>query len=247
MKPQVTVILTQFLRNTLEEQIECILNQKDVDCHIWVDWTFTDANRHFDLPKGVNASIRNHNLYHGGRFFYAMNALTEYVYIVDDDMFPQPLYLASAIEQLSKTPNSVITSYGIELTGNGYGIKSKTCWHSLRGDKPNGYDTKKVDMGGHAWVARRNDIAKFALLPRIDVSNGEDIHFSYCLNQLGIDILVLGQDADNRDRWDTEPDKSWRIGNGQSATFNRDQDHNKKRAFLVDEYVKRGWKLNCHE
>ena len=73
----VTTILSTYKRpQYLLEQIHNIKNQT-VKSDIWVDYTLVDGVHKVVLPNDVKVSYRNHNLYHIGRFYYALSAPTD--------------------------------------------------------------------------------------------------------------------------------------------------------------------------
>jgi len=84
----VTVILTVWKRNYLEEQIEAIINQTVRPYQVWIyqcgDFVNTKKLRRiFPNIQWINSSI---NLKYFGRFSLAVYAKSDYVWILDDDV-----------------------------------------------------------------------------------------------------------------------------------------------------------------
>ena len=75
----ITVILNVYKRpQYLASQIEAFNNQT-VPCNIWIDYTVPEGEEVLDLASmypNVKVTTRtNQNLFHIGRFFYALNVV----------------------------------------------------------------------------------------------------------------------------------------------------------------------------
>ena len=132
----VTVILNIYKRiGYFRQQVESIRNQT-TPVDIWVDFTpqsIDDLNLINEYPD-IKFSIRwNQNLKFHGRFNYALNADTEYIFICDDDIIPGPKYLEHCIETMETHGDSLLTTYGVILDPktNAYTLLNKAGWHTM--------------------------------------------------------------------------------------------------------------------
>ena len=125
----ITTILSCYKRpQYLLEQIHNIRNQT-VESDIMVDYTLVDGVPQVKIPNDIKVSYRNHNLYHIGRFFYALNAQSKYVFICDDDQVPGKNYLQQCID-IVEQQDSIVTSYGVNFANGfqGYTATDKHGW-----------------------------------------------------------------------------------------------------------------------
>lgn len=227
----VTTILSTYKRpQYLLEQIHNIKNQT-VKSDIWVDYTLVDGVHKVVLPNDVKVSYRNHNLYHIGRFYYALSAPTEYVFILDDDMMPGNNYIQHCID-LIEEEDCVVTGYGVTLDGKGYNPTNRFGWHTLPNDivKP-----INVDMAGQSWFMKKSTLKYIAYEEPYSYLNGEDLHFSYMLKKYtNIPIKVNTHFRDKPENWSNDPKYGYR-GRDEVATWKRD-DHKPIRDKAVDYY-----------
>lgn len=244
---KITVILNAYKRlHYLKEQIEAFENQT-VPCDIWIDYTVPEGEQTYNLqsvaPTAKITTRVNQNLYHFGRFFYALNSNTEYVFICDDDILPGRDYLKHCIETINTVGNCVVTGYGLRFDRNipEYKAVEKYGWHNIA---TGGLDTPtQVDMGGHSWFMKRESLNFILREMPLSFKNGEDLHFSYMLNKYSdIPIIVPTHKLTEPNTWSCDYDKGMKRGNDNNATFRR-PDHTSLRNKAVQHYLNNGWKL----
>lgn len=229
----VTTILSCYKRpQYLNEQINNIKNQT-VKSDIWVDYTFVDKPMFSmlpsDLPDDIKVTYRTHNLYHIGRFFYALNAQTEYVFICDDDMMPGKEYLQQCIDMVEEE-DCIVTAYGLKFGNNpGYNPTSKHGWMF-----PN-QKTVTVDMAGQSWFMKKSTLKYIAYEEPYSYINGEDLHLSYMAKKYGnIPCKVAPHRVDNPNRWSNNPLYRYR-GDDSVATY-KQANHKPLRDKAVEHY-----------
>ena len=236
---QVTVILTVWKRNHLEEQIEAFLHQSKPPYEIWVQQTQNHVNVDDTIEK-YSERVRyfyyeeNKGVY--GRFESVKDILTEYVYIVDDDIIPGVDFLDLALTKSVElnaviSPNGRILNPETNLTynfiGDGYWFEHSFCTK----------DTL-VDFGNNAWLFKAEWIKYFLNYSPLYRNNGEDIQLSASLKILGdIDTYVPKQ---------LIPYESgnirWHYSSDEHALHKR-QDFQKERAGIVQRFRNEGWRL----
>lgn len=245
--PSTTTVLNVFARpEYLPEQLKAIREQTILS-DIWIDYTVPEGGTVFDLSSiapEAKITIRfNQNLYHYGRFYYSLNATSDYIFICDDDIIPGKRYLEYCIETIQKYKNCVITGYGLifDRSKEGYQPTKRYGWHTLGSSGQKDY--QQVDMGGHSWFMRKETLNLIAREVPLNNTNGEDLHFSYMINKYSsIPIIVLPHLIDQPEKWSCDYKRGMKMGNDNNATFRR-QDHNTIRDKAVNYYLANGWKL----
>ncbi len=99
-KADVTVILTVWKRNNLDEQITALLNQTLLPANIWI--------LHYSNHVSVSERLKNYsfvdyfyaaiNLKYFGRHTLAQHSSTEYTWILDDDIIPSRTWIETCIK-----------------------------------------------------------------------------------------------------------------------------------------------------
>jgi len=231
----VTAILTVYKRDTLDLQLEHLKNQS-VPVQIWLDVTRSDfdLSKYKDYPTNLHL---NQNLKYHGRFYYALNADTEYVFIVDDDIFPGNLYMQNCIDTL-KRENAVVCGYGVTLDKSGY---KKTAIHGWR--KPQN-KIVHVDMGGHSWFMRRDTLKYIAFEQPLTYDTGEDLHFSYVCQKYGNLKTVVAPHSSDKQTWSSDPTLGMKHGTDANSSY-KQKDFVSKRGEIVKHQIQKGWKLKC--
>lgn len=237
----VTVILNVYKRKEyLKRQIESIKNQT-VPVDIWID--FTPQSKEdlslIDEYPDIKFSIRwNQNLKFHGRFNYALNADTEYIFICDDDILPGKEYLKHCIQTMNDIGDCVLTTFGVCLDPNidGYRTVKIDGWRSLN------KQPVQVDMAGHSWFFKKKYLKYLNYEEPLTRDNGEDLHFSYMVQKYGkIPIIVPTHDEEYPEKLGSEPNISMMMGSDKNATYLK-KDHQSLRSMIVKEYKKDGWK-----
>jgi hypothetical protein len=242
----VTTILNVYKRpEYLHTQYNAI-EQQTVDSDIWIDYTVPAGEQMFDLsdiaPKAKTTIRTNQNLYHIGRFFYALNAPTEYVFICDDDIIPGKNYLQHCIDTIDKVGDCIVTSYGLRLDSKVEKYQSTGIygWRNL----PSALnEPTEVDMGGHSWFLKKKNLNLITREEPINYTNGEDLHFSYLINKYSdLPLIVPTINKDDPDNWSCDFNQGMNMGNDKHATF-KNKDHNSIRDQIVKHQLNNGWKL----
>lgn len=215
MMKDVTVIFNGYKRpHTLKEQYDAMERQtiKPTFNFYWqnsVDGVSYDSNT---ASKCVSAFC-NANFGVWSRFYYALNARTNWVCIFDDDTIPGSQWLENCINTYSKHPG-LLTTIGVIVNHADYGFEKRIGW-----DNPN-EETELVDFGGHSWFFHRDMLTYFCReLPPMDhhFSVGEDIHFSHMLQKYSpYKTWVPPHPISNREMWGSL--KGWEHGGDSVAT-----------------------------
>lgn len=238
----VTVILNVYKRKKyLKQQVESILNQS-IPVDIWVD--FTPQSKEdlslIDEYPNLKFSVRwNQNLKFHGRFNYALNADTEYIFVCDDDIIPGPNYLKHCINTMEQYGDSLLTTYGVILNPNknNYSVIKREGWHSMN------VNPVKVDMAGHSWFFKKKYLKYLNYEDPISRDNGEDLHFSYMLHKYAkIPIIVPSHNRKEPDKLGCDPKLGSVYGMDEHSTWKK-SNHIPIRNKIVQTYRKDGWKL----
>lgn len=244
---KVTVILNVYKRpQYLKEQIKAIESQT-IPCDIWIDYTVPEGEQMYNLSSiAPNAKITtrtNQNLFHIGRFFYALNVQTEYIFICDDDQLPGKNYLQHCINIIENEGDCVLTGYGLRFNRNipRYHAAETYGWHNInRG----GFDTsKEVDMAGHSWFMKRSSLSYITRETPYSFENGEDLFFSYIINKYAkIPIKAAPHKVNEPENWSCDYNKGMEMGNDIHSTW-RLSNHVSIRSKSLRYYLDKGWKL----
>jgi hypothetical protein len=240
--PEVTAVLTLYNRpDYFFDQLRCI-EEQSVPCDIWVDYTLCDANKHIDiedLSKRAKVHVRyNHNLHIFGRFYLAMNITTPYVFIVDDDIFPQPDYVKSCIQIITEKKDAIAVAWGCRFSpkSNSYNKDGgQFGWNTLNSKEV------RVDWGGHAWFFKRSTLNHFNRIDPIYRHNGEDLHLSFTASVFGnVPTYVPPHPVEEPTKWSTIPKKTKKVS-AQNALNGR-SNHKQERSRAVQFYRNNNWK-----
>jgi hypothetical protein len=211
----VTVILNGFKRSAhFEAQLNAIKNQtlRPKEILFW-----QNKGDDFD-PNLTNQTIHancNHNLGVWARFAFALNAKTEYICVFDDDTIPGTKWLENCYNTI-QTHDGLLGTIGVKFTNpNNYMENVRVGW-----DRPN-ENTEVVDIVGHSWFFKREDLATFwRELPDLNHSTlvGEDMHFSYTLQKYtNKKTYVPPHPISDMEMWGSKPNVAWSIGTDEAA------------------------------
>ena len=174
------------------------------------------------------------------RFAFALNAKTEYICVFDDDTIPGSKWLENCYNTI-QTHDGLLGTIGVKFFDpNNYVSNVRVGW-----DRPN-ETTEEVDIVGHSWFFRREDLATFwRELPDMDHSPlvGEDMHFSYTLQKYtNKKTYVPPHPLNDMEMWGSKPDSAWSIGT-DSAAISRNPSNmdTMNKAFM--NYINKGFKL----
>lgn len=232
---EVTTVLTAVHRpHYLPSQIESIKEQT-VDSDIYLIW-HNDETYNLEYPAIIykNGKDRFNSLY--GRFYNSLHIKTPYVFIVDDDILPGKKYLERCIEYSKSVDDKVVIStFGVNINPD------NITYYDVRRTGTNTFlnTPLQVDMGGEGWFMKTELLQHFLREDIVEPSNGEDLHFSFCLHNVGIPIVVLDKDKKNKDTW-----QDLTLGTRGADEFGlhtTDTDHYVKRDRLLKLYSSKGW------
>ena len=245
---KVTTVLSAYRRvENLAEQIQALRNQT-VSTDIWVDYTVPEGEETVDIlniAPGVKLTVHtNQNVNYMRRFYNALNAPTEYVFICDDDIIPGKNYIQHCLDTMEQIGDCVLVGYGIRF-------KSGARDYHKRNRVPHGWfidpdQMQKhpihVDMGGQSWFFRKKHLACIAREDPLTRLTGEDLHFSYCLQKYaGISIYVPPHVAGEYDNWSCQYERGVECGRNHAS--NVQPGFHSMRSRIVAHYVDRGWRF----
>jgi hypothetical protein len=195
--PSVTAVLNLFKRGRkLEEQIYAIRSQTYPVSELLMWENGEDSSPEADVDIRIRSEK---NLGVWARFSAALNAKSDFVWMIDDDSIPGSRFLESALETFSATPG-VIGSRGLKFRTS----KSYTLYDEYGPLNPNP-DPVKVDIVGHNWIFPREWLGVFwrEYSAKFDHSlAGEDIHLSYAVQKhLGLGTYVAPHPENDLSLW----------------------------------------------
>ena len=159
------------------------------------------------------SSMSNTNFGVWSRFYYALNARTNWVCIFDDDTIPGKKWFENCLETQKAHPG-LHTTIGVIVNHADYGFERRIGW-----DGPNEFP-ELADFGGHAWFFHRDMLSHFCReLPPIDhvFSVGEDMHFSWMLQKYSeYKTWVPPHPISDREMWGSL--KGWEYGGDCHST-----------------------------
>jgi len=218
---EISVILNVYKRpETLENQIEAVLNQsvviKPENIHVW----YNKSDKPQQLPKNTNIKTYscNWNTKFWGRFTIPLLCDTEFVAMFDDDILPQKDWFKNCLDSM-KIQEGIYGGSGIIQRGKSYVPHNKIGWNGVHSDK-----ITKVDLVGHAWFFKQEWAKYLYYEKKYTFDNGEDIMFAYLSQKYGgINSYVPPHPENNKNLWSTEfnfaatvgtdDNSSWKIGN----------------------------------
>jgi glycosyltransferase involved in cell wall biosynthesis len=215
MNPRISVILNVYRRSAnFGEQLLAIKNQsvKPVEILVWENGTECVPDE-FREGLSITRGAKNYGVW--ARFAYALNATGDYVCVFDDDTIPGSQWLENCYETILKTPGLIGTRGIIFDNQNAYSM------HSDVGVYGPSSETKQVDIVGHSWFFKKDWLGDFwgELGNRFpsDIA-GEDIHFSYVLQQrLNLPTLVPPHPWHDLSLWGSNPDRAKKLGGGRES------------------------------
>lgn len=201
----VTVILNGFKRQaTLAEQIQSLKAQSyPIDKIMY--WNLKSDNPQFQPDYGllvreaIEYAETSHDYGVWGRFTFALNATTDFVCIMDDDIVPGRRYIENCLNSYEKQPGiygTLGTCFIKAGGGTTYG------WREVKNSEP-----KQVNYLYQTWFMPREVIHVFwseliseHLTKRRHI--GEDIHLSLMARKyLGLKSYVVPHPANNKEFW----------------------------------------------
>lgn len=240
MKKVTTVLSAVNRLPYLTSQLDSIKNQT-IDSDIFIVWR---NNERYSLSYPCiiyqNESKHFNSLY--GRFYNSIHIKTPYVFIVDDDILPGSKYIERCIN-FSKQNNDkvVVCTFGVNFS------KRETKYNPIfRVDQNIFLDNPlQVDMGGQGWFMKTELLNHFLHQPPVDLTTGEDLHFSYCLFKNNIPIYVLDKDKKAKETW--QDMSLGKRGEDDKAQWRTNPTHFSIRDKLVKIYTDLGWEFGANK
>jgi len=236
--PTVTVVMNVYKRAAnFEIQLDAIRGQTHPVNQILV-WENGAQSPPPNNVKSFVTSRSTKNLGVWARFAFALNAKTDFVWIIDDDTIPGRGWLENAIHTFESTPG-IIGSRGLRFHS-----KSSYVLYDEFGPRNPSDQAQEVDIVGHNWIFPTAWLGEFWS----ELSNrypsdlaGEDIHLSYAIGKhLGLGTFVPPHPASNTDLWGELPGKTHLDGTDDDA-ISRDPKSLKKFEEAYRHYIRLGF------
>jgi len=219
----------------LQEQIEAVKNQTIKSDKIVI--VHNEGEIKFKYPKDIQLVYANPNLKFHLRYAIGLLLDTEYISILDDDTIPQSGWYENCIETIKRHDCICVTN------GRIVDRKNKTQYGPGWSNPSN--KEVLVDFGGHALFFKKSTLKYMWHDEIVEYNNGEDIQLSANAQIYGnIPTYVPPHPSENKNLWGADPVKAMKYGCDEVSFWivNRET-HNFERFKLIDEYVKKGWKL----
>lgn len=180
-----SVILNVYKReNKLEDQIKAIERQTKPPAEILI-WNNGNAKaekiiKQFKSKIPIISTNCSTNLGVWARFSYALNARSEFLLMLDDDVIPGKKWVENCFNQFKEMPG-VYGTRGVRfLSPNRYTPLEFYGWKN-----PN-EQTIEVDIIGHSWFFKTEWLASYwglASFSEMQVRAGEDMQLSFAVQQ----------------------------------------------------------------
>lgn len=201
----VTVILNGFKRQaTLAEQIQSLKAQSySIDKIMY--WNLKSDIPQFkpdyELLKreGIEYAETSHDYGVWGRFTFALNATTNFVCIMDDDIVPGSRYIENCVNSYERQPG-IYGTFGTCFTRGRGGINYG--WRET-----NNSEAKQVNYLYQTWFMPREALHAFwaeVISEHLTKHRhiAEDIHLSLMAKKyLGLKSYVVPHPSDNKELW----------------------------------------------
>lgn len=209
----ITVILNLYKRpHVLLEQINAIQQQTVQPKQIIVWRNHVDG---IEIPEAVTSDSNiiiincNKNLGVWPRFTIGLLASTTYVAVFDDDTIPGKKWFENCLHTI-KVHNGLLGSIGLIFNNSSkYMNYCRIGWSSCN-------DTaRQVDIVGHAWFFKREWILELAkIIPDYEklLLVGEDMGFSWALQQIGIPTYVPPHPSNDLEMFGSIPHLAYKYG-----------------------------------
>jgi cellulose synthase/poly-beta-1,6-N-acetylglucosamine synthase-like glycosyltransferase len=201
----VTVVLNGFKRQfTLAEQIASLKNQTYPIEKIMY-WNLashgSECKVDYDLLRreSIEYAETSHDYGVWGRFTFALNASTDFICIMDDDVIPGRRYIENCINSYQQQPG-IYGTFGTCFRRDGGGIHYG--WRETRS-----HTVKQVNYLYQTWFMPRVAINAFwteVISERLTKNRhiGEDIHLSLMAKKyLGLRSYVVPHPENNKEFW----------------------------------------------
>ena len=190
----ITVLLTVFKRKTLNLQLEAIRNQsvRPRNVIVYHDMDFRRVSKSRIRRMGYDLTENSFNTKFIGRFAYLLNAQTEWVAVMDDDIIPGPFCIENYLAQAEQT-GGIIGGMGRIARSNP--LKDDLTQPPDVGIRPN---PVLVDFVGHMWLFRKDQLFDMFAFPPVTYATGEDMHLCFSSKlRSGVPSFAGGQRSDD--------------------------------------------------
>ncbi|KZR79908.1 hypothetical protein PMIT1342_01853 [Prochlorococcus marinus str. MIT 1342] len=216
-KGQVTAVINLYRRFDSVVEIINSLHAQTVPASNIIVWInqgtgITDITRLKNLFPSLSIVYCEDNLGVWARFAYSLNNLTEYTVVFDDDTIPGNKWIENCLREMTLEE----ALYGT------VGLIFRSSSHYMDHDRhgwPNPNTTSMyVDIVGHSWFFRTSWLRTYWQHKEYFIGTdycGEDMHFSYALQLLGIPTKVPPHPADDMSFWGST--KGAQAGSGDEA------------------------------
>lgn len=237
--PTITVVLNVYKRSShFSRQLEAVQKQtiKPVEILVWENGAEQIPDEFRDQLV-IARSSKNFGVW--ARFAFALNVVSEFVCILDDDTIPGERWLENCYRTMSETPGLLGTRGIVFDNENAYSM------HKDIGVYGPNKSTQTVDIVGHSWFFRTSWLSFFwreyeNRFPE-DLA-GEDIHFSYALQKhLDLPTLVPPHPPSDLSLWGSMPDLAKKLGKGKES-ISQSSDSLKRFENALQHYRKLGFK-----
>lgn len=228
----ITVILNIWKRNHFTEQLSSILNQTYLPKEIWVIQyeEHIDLNELIEQCKEVYPTIYHFNcsknLKYFGRFSIAINATTDYIFVVDDDVIPGIKWLENALKKSDKL-NAIISCTGRILPKENFHPELPGSVERSKyfvGDMTylfKNFCTEDtiVDYGCNSYFFKKEWLSAFWAIWPTTFLSGEDMHLSASAKSIeGVNTYVIAQNdiescGNTKKAYGSDDVASWRQDN----------------------------------
>lgn len=237
----ITVILNCYKRpEYLKEQIQAIENQTIKPKEIWIWYNAPEDRPQIDLTKEFGkyrVITSNHNFKFHARFALGLLSESKYVAYFDDDTIPGERWFENCLSTMDEVGDCILGTTGVILNLDTYDGNSKVGWNGTNSSKP-----IEVDLVGHAWFLRQENLKYLWYENPESLENGEDIQLSYLCQKYGnIKTFVPPHDED-LNLWGSLPKKGNQYGNDKNANWLHKSNHKPIRNQIVKNLIKKGWK-----
>lgn len=190
----ITVLLTVFKRKTLNLQLQSLRNQsvRPRNVVVYHDMNFRRVSKSRIRRLGYHLTENSFNTKFIGRFAYLLNAQTEWVAVMDDDIIPGKYCLENYLSQ-SESTGGIIGGMGRISRTNP--LKDNLVQPPDVGIRPH---PVLVDFVGHMWLFRKVQLFDMFAYPPITYETGEDMHLCFSSKlRSGIPSFAGGQRSDD--------------------------------------------------
>lgn len=244
----VTVLLSLHKRQKeFENQINCLLNQtKKVDSiMVWCsNYENLTLIREIEDKYSIQIKYGITNIPGvWGRFSFALNADTDFIYIMDDDIFPGPRYIEECVHKFYEYGGCVISPSGLKFQGTPSSLVGydRYGWNSYPETEISDHE---VDYGQHGWFFHKQFLPYFwKELPEDSYSKfaGEDMHLSHMVTKYtDHKTIVMKHNKDDLDSFANDPrNEAYSLGwdeNGISTIMGIGEMEK-----ILKQKVKNGW------